>query len=44
MNERKNYLDNFYNNDCAEETRLESKHGSVEFITTTAYIDKYLKT
>lgn len=43
MDERKNYLDNFYNNDCAEETRLESKHGSVEFITTTTYIDKYLK-
>lgn len=40
---REEVLNNFYNVDCDEETRLESKHGNVEFFTTTTYIDKYLK-
>ena len=35
-------LNNFYQ-DGGEEQRLLSKHGQVEFIITTEYIDKYLK-
>ena len=30
-------------NDCDEDLRLLSKHGSVEFLTTIHYIEKYLK-
>lgn len=41
--DRKDVLNNFYTNDCEEENRLLSQHGRVEFITTTKYIDKYLK-
>ncbi len=37
------YLNNFYQNG-AEEMRLTSRQGQVEFIITTEYIDKYLKT
>lgn len=43
MNDRKDVLNNFYTNDCDEDTRLQSKHGKVEFIISTNYIDKYLK-
>ncbi len=41
--DRQEVLDKFYNEDCQEDERLESNHGKVEFITTTKYIDKYLK-
>lgn len=42
--DRKYLLDNFYTNICNEDTRLESsRQGKVEFITTTSYIDRYLK-
>ena len=41
--DRKEVISNFYNIDCDEELRLESNHDKVEFITTTKYIDKYLK-
>ena len=37
------YIENFYNNICDEEARLESKHGQVEFLTTMRYIEKYLQ-
>lgn len=40
---RNEILNNFYNNECDEDKRLESKHGQVEFLTTIKYIDKYLK-
>lgn len=40
---REEILNNFYNNDCIEDTRLESQHGQVEFLTTVNYIEKYLK-
>lgn len=33
----------WYNEDCNEDARLESQHGQVEFLTTTKYIEKYLK-
>ena len=36
------YLQNFYQNG-AEEQRLTTRQGQVEFIITTDYIDKYLK-
>lgn len=36
------YLIDFYNN-YDEDNRLTVKHGTVEFITTIHYIDKYLK-
>ena len=36
-------LDYFYNNDCDEDSRLNEQHGQVEFLTTTKYIDKFLK-
>lgn len=35
---RQEILNNFYNEDCAEDTRLESQHGQVEFLTTIKYI------
>lgn len=38
-----NYLINFYEN-YDEDSRLISKHGMVEYITTIKYIEKYLKT
>lgn len=40
--ETNRYLINFYNQ-YDEEQRLLSKHGSVEFLTTMHYIEKYLK-
>ena len=43
MDNRQEVLSNYYTNDCEEDTRLESKHGKVEFIISTNYIDKYLK-
>lgn len=36
------YLTDFYNN-YDEDNRLEQKHGSVEFLTTMRYINKYIK-
>lgn len=36
------HLIDFYNN-YDEDSRLESKHGTVEFLTTMRYIEKYLK-
>ena len=36
------YLINFYNN-YDEDSRLKQKHGTVEFLTTMRYIQKYLK-
>ena len=43
MKGRKEFLNEFYNESCHEETRLVSKHGSVEFLTSVKYIDSYLK-
>lgn len=40
---RQEILNNFYNEDCAEDTRLESQHGQVEFLTTIKYVEEYLK-
>lgn len=40
---RQEILNNFYNENCAEDTRLESQHGQVEFLTTIKYIEEYLK-
>ena len=40
--ETNQYLTNFYNS-YDEDSRLESKHGAVEFLTTMHYIEKYLK-
>lgn len=37
------YINDFYNN-YDEESRLLSKHGSVEFLTTMRYISKYIRT
>ena len=39
---RNEILNDFYNNICDEESRLLSKHGQVEFLTTINYIDKFL--
>lgn len=36
------YLEEYYSS-YNEEERLINRHGSVEFITTTTYIVKYLK-
>ena len=36
------YIVNFYNN-YDEDNRLALRHGSVEFLTTMRYIEKYLK-
>lgn len=41
MRER-DYLTAFYN-EYDEGSRLQSRHGSVEFITTMRYIEKYIK-
>ena len=43
MEDRQDILNQFYNEDCDEDTRLLSKHGKVEFITTDTYVNKYLK-
>ena len=43
MDKRKQVLNTFYSESCDEDIRLLSKHGQVEFLTTTHYIDKYLK-
>ena len=40
--ETNQYLINFYNN-YDEDSRLKSRHGTVEFLTTMHYIEKYLK-
>ena len=37
------YLNAFYNN-YDEDARLAPRHGSVEFLTTMHYIEKYIKT
>ena len=42
MEKREEILRTFYTQDCMEDERLESKHGSVEFLTTIKYIDSYL--
>ncbi len=43
MDERTINLNKFYSESCDEDSRLLSKHGSIEFITTTKYIDELLK-
>lgn len=44
MNKRKQVLNTFYTENCDEDARLiMDKRHSIEFITTTTYIDKYLK-
>mgnify|MGYP003445154339 CR=1 FL=1 len=43
MRDRKEILDEFYNTSCHEEERLTRKYATVEFITSTKYIDNYLK-
>ena len=44
MSNRKKFLNDFYINVCDEDARLiKNKHSRVEFITTTKYIEKYLK-
>ena len=40
--ETKDYLTNYYAR-CDEDSRLTSKHGMVEYITTMKYIEKYLQ-
>lgn len=42
MKETFDYLNDYYSN-YDEESRLSSKHGMVEFLTTIKYIEKYLK-
>ena len=39
---RNEVLNDFYSNSCDEESRLLSRHGQVEFLTTINYIDKFL--
>lgn len=41
--EREQILEQFYTDSCDEEQRLESRHGSIEFLTTIRYIERYLK-
>ncbi|MBE7075228.1 MAG: class I SAM-dependent methyltransferase [Clostridiales bacterium] len=44
MENRHNLLNDFYTNSCDEDCRLvRAKHSRIEFITTTKYIEKYLK-
>lgn len=44
MSNRKKFINDFYTKVCNEDVRLiKDKHSSVEFITTTHYVDKYLK-
>lgn len=40
--EVREYLKDYYEN-YDEDGRLKSRHGSVEFLTTVRYIEKYLK-
>ncbi len=40
--ETKDYLNNYYQN-YDEENRLSSRHGSIEYLTTMRYIEKYLR-
>ena len=40
--ESNHYLINFYKA-YDEDSRLKSKHGSVEFLTTMRYVERYLK-
>lgn len=42
MGKRKEVLNQFYSEVCDEDKRLRSKRGSVEFLTTNHYIEKYL--
>lgn len=42
MTKSSQYLINFYNH-YDEDSRLVSKHGSVEFLTTMRYIEKYIR-
>ena len=39
---REQILNQFYTDCCDEEQRLESRHASIEFLTTVRYIEKYL--
>lgn len=39
----KDYLADFYENRCDEDSRLTSRHGRVEYLTTMRYIEKYLR-
>ena len=41
--DRERVLNNFYTSDCNEDERLLSRHGNVEFLTTTKYLDELLK-
>lgn len=41
--DRNDILNNYYNNYYDEDSRCESQHGQVEFLTTIKYIEKYLK-
>ena len=41
--ETKDYLADFYENICDEDSRLLSRHGRVEYLTTMRYIEKYLR-
>ena len=41
--ETQDYLREFYEGHCDEDARLQSRHGRVEFLTTTRYIEQYLK-
>lgn len=42
MNDRNKLLNNFYNDVCNEDTRLDAKHRQLEFLTTDKYVQKYL--
>lgn len=39
----KEYLAEFYEKHCDEDSRLLSRHGRVEYLTTMRYIEKYLR-
>lgn len=45
MSKREKVLNDFYTNICDEDARLLSgpHHRKIEFLTTTRYVDKYLK-
>lgn len=42
MQERERLLNMFYTDSCQEEERLNSRHGSIEFLTTTKFLEEYL--
>lgn len=42
MQERERLLSMFYTDSCQEEERLNSRHGSIEFLTTTKFLEEYL--